>query len=312
MPVEDQGVGFAGIAFEAVAGTFVAATKMFPIQSESLGYTQASQWRRVIRGIADELGAVQGNSSIAGDIVMECLPDVLPYFLYASRNTVAKTGVSPLTYTCTPFHGANPTATRTLSITVVRNGVGFAYTGCVVSAIKIGVNNGVLIMTISVVGRDEANQTPPAQSYANQSPFGNGMYTVAVPTGSTVLDVNTFEFTANDNASPEWRLSTVRVPQVVRFGQRDVGLTMNRDFLTRTEYDAFKVLTAQSVRVVAANGANANVQITCAAALKDTYVVNGLGNQGDLVNADMMWHGTYDTATSKSYEIIVVTTESIT
>lgn len=313
MPADIQATGFMGLAFEAVAGTFVAATKQFPIVSENLDYAQQTKFRRLIRGIADELGGVQGNSSIAGDITMECLPDVLPYFLFASRNTVVKTGIAPFTYTCTPFHGANPTATRTLSLTVVRNGVGFGYVGCVVGSIKIFVgSDGILMMTISVVGRDESNQTPPAQSYANQQPFGDGMYTIGVPTGSTVLDVDVFEFTANDNASPEWRKSVVRTPQFVRFGQREVAMTMTRDFLSRTEYDAFKALTAQSIRVIAANGANANVQITCAAALKDKYDIQGLANQGDLVTAQLAWKGEYDTGTSKSYEIIVQTTESIT
>lgn len=312
MPVDIQATGFMGLAFEATAGTFVAPTKFFPIRSETLKYVQDTQFRNVIRGVADSIGAVQGNSHIEGDVVMECLTDVVPYFMYASRNTVVKSGISPLTYTATPFHGANPTATRTLSLTVTRDGVTFGYTGCIVGQMKFGVDNGVMIMTLSIVGRDEASQTLPTATYTNQAPFGNGMYTIAVPTGSTVLDVDVFELTVNDNAVPEWRLSTVRTPQFVRYGARDVKLTMSRDFPSRTEYDAFKTIAAQSVRLVAANGANSNFQATLAAAIKDDYTVGGLGALGDLVRADMSWQGTYDTATSKAYELIVITTESIT
>lgn len=313
MATDIMATGFMGLAFEATAGTFLAPTKFFPIKSENLDYVQSTQWRRVIRGLADNIGGIQGNSNIAGDITVECLPDVIPYFLHASRNTFVKSGITPFTYTYTPYHGANPQAARTLSLTVVRNGVTFGYTGCIVHHLKFTCgNDGVLWATFSIVGRDEATQTLPTATFANQSPFGAGMYTIGVPTGSTVLDVDSFDINVNDNGKPEWRLAAVRTPQFVRFGQRDVSVTMKRDFQTRAEYDTFKTLTAQSIRIVAANGASANFQFTAAAAVKDPYNVNGLGNQGDIVAADLTWMGTYDTSTSKAYEIIVITTESIT
>lgn len=313
MAIDIQATGTLGIAFESVAGTYVAPTKFMPLRSESLKYQQDTYWRRVIRGLADNIGGVNGPSHIEGDIEIEVLDDVFPYFLYASRNTVAKTGASaPFTYTTTPFHGANPTSARTLSITVVRNGVVFGYTGCVVSSISMTVDNGVLVATMHIVGRDEATQSAPTPSWPTTTPFGHGVYTIGIPTGSTVLDIDTFTFQVNDNAVAEPRLSTTRAPQFVRFAQREVTLSVSRDFSSRTDYDAYKALTAQSVRILASKGANNSVQLTMPAAVKDDFTVGQLGSQGDLVRSDITYQATYDTATSKSYEFIVITAESIT
>lgn len=313
MAVDIQATGFMGLAFETTAGTYTAPTKFFPIRSESLAYTQDTMWRRVIRGVADIIGAVGGPSHIEGDIEMEYLSDIGPYFLYASRNTVVKSGAGPYVYTCTPFHGALPTAARTMSLTVVRDGVVFAYTGCVVGSMTYTVDGGVLVATYSIVGRDEAVQTLPTATYVTTTPFGHGLYTIGNPTGSTILDVDTFSLQIEDNATAEVRLSNTRAPQFVRFGERNVQLTMSRDFTDRTEYDTYKAYTSRSVRVLASKGANESFQATLAAAIKDSYAISGLSAQGDLVRADITYQGTYDTTTSKSYELIATAaTENIT
>lgn len=312
MAVDIEATGFVGIAFEATAGTYVAPTKFFPISSENLKLVQDKMFRRLIRGIADELGAVKQYSRVEGTIEMECLHTVLPYFLHASRNTVGKTGTNPYVYTTTPFHSGVPTATRTLSITVVRNGMAFGYVGCVVSSMSITTNDGVAMLSVDIVGRDEATQSVPSSpTYDTTTPFGPGMYTIGNPTGSTVTDVDTFNFQANDNAQAVNRLASVTTPQVILFGQREVTLSMTRDFQDRTEYDAFKALTARSVRITMTSGANI-VQLTLPVTIKDTYEIGGLSDQGEVVTAEINYKGEYDTATSKSYEFVVTTTENIT
>jgi len=316
MPVDIMATGFAGIAFETTAGTYVAPTKFFPIISESLAYTQDQNWRRPIRGLADILGVVGGPSHVEGDIEMEFLSDVAPYFLYASRNTVVKTGTAPYTYTTTPIHGALPTASAagkpTLSITIVRDGAAFGYTGCVVSSQVYTTDNGVLKVTYTIQGRDEATQSVPTPTFSTETPFGHGLYTVSNPTGTPVLDVDTFSLQIEDNASGETRLSSTRAPQFVRFGERSVQLTMSRDFVDRTEYDTFKAYTSRSVTILASKAASNQVTFKVAGAIKDAYAISGLATQGDLVRADITYQGVYDTATSKAYEIIVTTpTENI-
>jgi hypothetical protein len=312
MPQEIQAVGYIGLAFEATAGTYTAPTKGFPIASESLKYSNNDKTRRLIRGIADALGQIAGPFHIEGDISMEFLPDVIPYFMYASRNTVVKTGTNPYTYVGTPGHAALPNSGRTLSITVVRNGVAFGYTGCVVSGLSANTDDGVLMATASIVGRNETDQSVFAQTYVNQLPFSHGMYTIGVPTGSTVTDVDTFSFSLADAAEAQNRLTNTRAATFVKFGEREVTLAMTKDFTGRTEYDQFKALTSKSVRVKADNGASASVQITLPNTTMTAYDISGLSGQGDLVMADVTYQGFYDPTTSKSYEISVTTTENIT
>ena len=303
--------GFIGIAFETTWGTWVAPTRFFPIKSESLTYQQDTQKRRLIRGIADNSGHVAGFSYVSGDIEMELLEDVLPYFLHVSRNTVVKSGTGPWTYTCTPAHwGAQdqlPATKKGMSIAVVKNGITFGYVGCVVSGITISQDGGIPTMKISVVGKNEATQTLPVYSgISTDAPFNTGQYAIEVPTASAVLDCENFEFSVNDSAEPQHRLSTDLTPQWIKWGQREVMLQMERDFNTRTEWDAFKALTSSSVTVKMTKSASASVAIKLANAVRDSHEIDGLSDQGSATKQRMTWEGDYDTATSKSYEIIVV------
>ena len=313
MPEDIQATGYMGIAFETVAGTYVAPTKYFPSRSESLQYRQETHWRRPIRAVNDILGAVSGMAHVEGDVEMEVLEDIVPYWLYASRNTVVKTGAGPnYIYTTTPFHGALPTTGKTLSITVVRAGVTFGYTGCLVGSMTFGMDGQIHILTMSVHGRTEASQSLPTPTFTTTSPYGSGTYTVEIPTGTVVTDADTFELQIEDNASSEQRLQSIVGAAFVRFGERNLQLSVERDFVSRADYDAFKALTAQSITILASKGANNSIQYKLPVAIKDTYDMGGLQNQGDLVRAAIVYRGAYDPSTTKSYEIVVKTQENIT
>jgi len=293
------------------ANTYVAPTKFFPFRSESLKYVQDTVWRRPIRQNVDVLGGVSGDVHVEGDIEIEALEDVVPYFHFASRLTCAKSGTSPnFIYTFTPTASGSPPS-DTLSITVIRNGAVFAYVGCVVSSYKYTIDSGLLIYSCSLIGSDEASQTLPVPTYTTTVPFGAGQYNIQMPTATQVFDVDTFEFSVNDNAEPQFRLkNTGRGAQFVKYGERSVQITTERDFLNRTDYDAYKALTAQSLTLVATKGANNLIQLDAPTVIKDTYEV-GLSGQGDLVRASLSYQGTYDPATSKAYSIIVKTQENI-
>src|SRR5262245_59108658 len=128
MPIGIGASGTMGFAFEATQGTYVAPTVYFPIYSENLQYKQGGKQRRPIRGLADVIGVVQGNSWIEGDITMEALPMATAYFAYISRNTVVKTGAGPFVFTCTPSAAAvGPVnaAKGSASITIRRNAITF-------------------------------------------------------------------------------------------------------------------------------------------------------------------------------------------
>lgn len=313
---DDVAVGSPAGAFPTfntatVAGTYTAPTKFFPFMNETLDFQQATKWRRPIRKSADIIGAVAGDAHVEGDIEMEALEDVVPYFLYASRTSVAKTGSSPnFTYTITGTSVALPV--RTLSITVERNtGVVFGYVGCVVSSFKFHMDEGTLMFTVSIVGRDEASQSTPTPTFSTTVPFGAGQYSVEIPTATAVFDVDTFEWTCNDNGIPQYRMkNTGRGAQFINLGERQVSLTCERDFDTRADYEAFKALTSQSITITASKGVNNSISLLMPVATKDTYSV-ALAGQGDLVRASIAYQLPID-GTGKSYQIVIKTQEDLT
>jgi|SRR5690349_2107439 len=298
--------GLLGVAIETTPGTYLAPTKYVPFMKETLKYDQATDWRRPIRQSPDVIGAVAGDSYIKGDIDMEALHDCVPYFLYATRNTVVKTGAGPFVYTCTPSAVAIPV--KTLSITVLRNGVVFGYTGCVVGGFTFSIDKGKLMFKPEIVGRDEAVQSAPTATWPTSVPFGAGSYSLQIPTASQVFDADTFEFKVDDKAEPNFRIkNTGTGAQFIAFKEREIGIKSERDFDTRVEYDAFKALTAQSITLTATQGANV-ITLAAATAVKDTYEVN-LDSQGDLVRTQIEYVGTL--GAGNAYSVVVTTPESI-
>lgn len=302
--------GVIGVAFETTPGTYVAPTKFFPIKSESLKKTQDVLQRRILRGIVDINGTVQGNTTVEGDIEMEAYEDAFVWFLAASRCSVVKTGTNPnYIYTVKGTHNAEPVNGRTLSIAVVRNGVVFGYTGCIVGSQEWSLDDGLLVHKFSIQGMDEAVQTNPTASYTAVSAFGPGMYTYNIA-GTATCDMDSISFSINDNATPEHRICS-RGPRFLRWGERETTATLERDFIDRTDYDAYLAQTAQSLEFIASKGANNSMSIKIPVAQKDKYEV-GLSGQTDLIRASIDYIGVYDATTTAAWEIVVKTQESIT
>lgn len=305
------GSGFIGAAVEPVSGIYAAPTKYFPITSETLKQMQDTQYRTPIRHTVDIIGAVQGDVHVEGDIVMEALPDVMPYFLDCARLTLVKTGASsPFTYTGTPNAIAVPT--KTMSVTIVRNGIVFGYVGCCVGQYKFEINNGILQVTWSLVGNNEAVQSVPSDTYANGVPFGEGQYHLELPTGSTILDADGFDFTVNDNATPNYRMRNDTVgASFINFGERQVTMDLTRDFLSRADYDAYKSLATQGFLFTASQNSNNMITFTSPATIRDTHETN-LDGQGNLIRSKIAYKSMLDTGTNRSYQIVVTTTEVMT
>lgn len=301
--------GIMGVALETVSGTYTAPTKFFPFMSESLVTPQETVWRRPIRQTADILGAVPGNFHMEGDISFEALEDVVLYFLMASRTDVEQTGLDPnWVYTITPTSAG--VAANTLSITLVRNGIVFGYTGVTTSSFSFSISDGLLMFDVSLMGRDEGVQSAPTPTWTTTTPFGAGMYSVEFPTGTPVVDTDTFEWTVEDNAEPNFRLkSTGRGAQFIKYGERNATMTAERDFDSRTDYDNFKALTSQSVTISATRTANNSISLLAPVAIKDTYEVTAPG-QGDLVRASISYQHIVD-GTGKSWEITIESQEDL-
>jgi hypothetical protein len=301
--------GYVGIALETTAGTYAAPTKFFPIRSESLSWSQNTNWRRVIRGTADVIGAIPGNGNVEGDIDMELLADVLPYFLRTARGTLSAITTPEAGYEFVPTHGA--LASATMSVTVVRSGEAFGYVGCNVSSMTFGVDNDMATSTFTVLGmREESVAVPAAPTYTDDEPYGSGQWVIEVPTGTQVFDCDGFSFEVDDGGEVQNRLKNVLGAQFVAFGERTVSMSVDRDFDNRTEYNQFKALTERTITVQAGSTATNNVRFTMPTGIIDDYSVN-LSDVGSLVRASVTYQGTHDADTGGAYKIEVFTDESV-
>lgn len=305
--------GYVGIAPEAVPGTYVAPTKFLVLTDESMQFQQETKWRRPLRGIADVAGGLPGNSHVAGDVSVEITHDTLPHILLAARGTTIKTGTTPnFTYTFTPTAVAVPT--KTLSITVVRNGVAFGFVGCVVGSQAYTIDDGTLMATFSITGRDEGTQSVPTPTHTTTLPYGAGEYKLEIPTASQVFDADAFSLTINDGADPQFRIGDSRAARFIKFGERSVELTTERDFESRTDFDNYKALVSQSITLKAGHTGPARDDITFLVpqGVKDSYEISGMSGQAELIRASITNQGVYDATTSKSYSIVVKTSEDVT
>jgi hypothetical protein len=294
------------------SGIYVPPAKFFPVQSTNLGQQQATIWRRGIRQTVDTYGAVPGNENIAGDLELEFLPDVIPYFMMASRLTVVRTGTSPnFVYTATPANSAM--TSTTLSITEIKNNQVFGYTGLVVSSYTITVNDGVAMYRASLIGGTEATQTDPTEVYSATSvPIGAGQWDFKIPDTTAIFDVDTFEFQVEDNGEPQFRLkSNNRGAQWVKFGARNATLSFDRDFPNRAEFDLYKALTPTTVKVSGITDVNTGFDITLPKAIRNSYEVP-LGGQGDVIRARQELQAVFDTTVSRAFQLIVRTQEVVT
>jgi hypothetical protein len=311
---------------------FVPATKFFPIKNDTMKLDKQTDWRRTIKGVADSHGHVPGNMHAAGDVDVEFLEDVHPYFMMASRmNVVKSAGPTNWIYTGTPLHGALPSAAvkSTLSITIVRGGLIFCYVGCVVHGHEFNLENGVLMTKYHILARDDVYgeltipPSMPVNAPTPTTPFGMGSYNIQVPTATQIFDVDKFTFTVDDGGVAEFRLRnntpaaggpSPLSPQFIRFGERKVDLKLERDFVDRTEYNNWQtqILRAISI-IVQRQGGSVNNQLTLTVpqAVEKDYTGLGLSGQGNLLRYTMDYECEYAAGPGYSYQEVVASQESI-
>lgn len=315
MPAGLGGVGAMFVTLEATYGTYLdptagAATGLWvPYLDESLAYTESKYYSPQIRSSYIDSDVKQSFYHVEGDIKMEVDATYLPYFLKASRLSVAKSGAGPYVYTCTP--GTNGSAypggsQLGMSITIFRNGVGFGYGGCVVSQAVYTIENGVAMVTFSLIGLSEA--TPGGvgtQSFAAANIFGADAHTIYTDASGTAptfasadANFNGFTFTLNDNATPQNRITPVRSATYVAFGKSEFGYDTELDFIDKTEYNNFVASTTKAIRYQSVKPGGAGTFAAATSALRitarrtayDSYVVNNPGI-GDIVMARVNGHG---------------------
>jgi hypothetical protein len=307
MAIGVSGGGNAGLAFEVTPGTYVAPTKFFPILGESLEFQPGNVYRRPIRQSVDAIGVVPGNVVITGSMSMEALDDVIVYFLYAMRMGIVKSGTTPnWIYTCTPT-STSVFPTRTLSITVVRNGQVFGYVGCVCTKMTLSIQNDILQMDCDIIAQNEATQSAPTPTWGTSVPYGPGTWNIGIPTATQVFDMDTFSYSIDEAGAAAYRLKNTgansgRGAQFVSMGERTVQMTASRDFLDKTDYGLFQAGTAQTITIACLRGINNGISFLMGSVFKSAMQIP-LSAQGDIIRASL----TYDTTIDGSGNATVLT-----
>lgn len=310
MPAGIGAGAYLAFCFETTMGTYLppntAGTVFVPIISESLHYVEDKYYSPQLRQSAVVADVKSGPYHVEGDIEMEVDVNYLPYFLYCTRHNIAKSGSGPYTYDFTPSAaGSASTASsgavpRTASISVIRNGVGFGYGGCILNTMEFTIDAGILKCTFNVLGMSE--QQPGAlgtPAWVASLLFGADSHSIYVaasganPTfGAADLTFNGFTFNANHNATAQNRINALRAASYVSFGETECTYTTELDFMNRTEYDNFKSAATRAIKLESCIGGSDFTAATSAVKLQvnksvyDTYEV-GVGGIGDLIMANV-------------------------
>lgn len=304
MPAGLSGSGWVGWALESTKGTWVTPSIWIPILNESLTYTEDRYFSPQIRQQTIVSDVKQGYYHVEGDIEWEVDPSFLPYVLYCSRHSITKTGAGPYEYKYVPSQaGATSTAAsgavqRTASITVARNGEFFGYTGCTLGGFSFTIDEGILKMTLNIMGEAEVDQAGPfTPSWSAPILYGADAHNVYVaasatsPTFSGVsTDFNGFTFTANYNAEAQNRIVADRSASYVSFGETEANIETELDFIDRTEYDNFVATTQKAIKLECCNGgatyaaATNAVKVQANRSVYETYDIQ-LGGLGDIIMA---------------------------
>lgn len=337
MPAGLGGGGWLAICLEATMGTYLppttAGTVWVPILSEDFRYREDRYFSPQIRQQTIVSDAEQSFYHVEGDIRMEVDPNFMPYFLMCCRHNITKdtSGHTPqIVYTFAPSSaGSASTAAsgmvqRTASITIVRNGVGFGYAGCVFGGYEFTIDNGVLVATLNGFGLSEA--TPGAlgtPAWVQPLLFGASAHSVYVaaagvaPTFSAAdLTYNGYTFTANFNASAQNRLTPSRAATYIAYGETEATYTTELDFIDKTEYTNMINNTLRAVRFESLRGGTTYALATGAFRIDvnnstyNDYAVN-LGAMGDLIMATTEGRA-IGIAGGDAYKITCVSTATIT
>lgn len=305
------GGGYLALVPEVTMGTYLdpstSGAVFVPIMSETLAYTSQNYYSTAISQSAMARGAKPNYYSVAGDISLEVDMNFLPYFLYASRFAITKTGsMAPYAYTFKPsFAGAASTAAsgavmRTMSLTTFRNGLAFGYAGCVCQSIEFTIDNGILMATLGILGLSEtpggAAGTP---AWVAPSLFGADAHSIYLDTAglsptfaSASLAYNGFTATLNHNGAAQNRINAARSASYISFGETEVTYSTELDFLDRTEYNDFAAVTARAVKLESLKGgtpysmATEALQLIMYNSFYDTYPVN-MSGMADLIMASV-------------------------
>jgi hypothetical protein len=250
---------------------------------------------------------------------MEALPEVMAYFLIASRwgSNVIKTGVGPFVYTATNSDVVHLKANkRSLTISIDRAGVDFAYLGCQVVQTTIGFGDGgVPQVTYSIIGRKQTDDYVigvPVLSDPTELPFSVDecdLTIAASPRGD--VDAESVEFVLNDNGEPRFNLTGQDAADYVKFGEFIGEANYEIDFENKADYAIWRARTAQELILHCEKSANQKFDLEFHGAMYDTFEV-ALTAIGDQVRASAAARAVHNVAAGFAATLAITTAEDIT
>jgi hypothetical protein len=299
------------VGLETTYGTPVDPTDSgvgvwMPVLDEALVYAETKYYSPQVRQQSMVSSVVPAPYHVEGPLHFEVDANYLPYLLYASRHTVTKTGTGPYVYSAVPtgLGATYPGGTaRGLSILVIRNGVNFLYSGCVIGEFAFTLNNGVLECTATVLGLAEQDASGAATtSWIDPQLFGADAHSIYVDAAGltpafAALDVNFngYTMTINHAAEAVNNINPARSANFIKYGVTEATLTTTLDFVDKTEYNNFKASTLRSIKLESNRPGGAGstfaasteaVRITNYRTAYDAYTVSTRG-MADLVSADV-------------------------
>lgn len=328
MPPGIGATSYIGIAPEAVKGTYVAPTVYVPILRETLKYTENKYYSQQLRQQVVDSEVKPGYYHTEGEIELEVDTNNFLLFCYASRHAIVKTGAGPYEYTFVPTTagttstGAGATTAKTLSITAVRNGIVFGYTGCTMSQYEFVIDGGVLKCTLSVVGEGEADQSLPTPTWIAANILGADSHNVFTgasgvsPTFTQDHTFNGFTFMINHNAEARNNIRSLRSATYVKYGKTDIEVRSELDFETKTDYTNMKNAATRAIKLESTVGggsyaaATDGIKLQVNRAAFDTYDID-VESIEDIVSAGFVGHGLVQVG-GDAYQIGVKSAVSIT
>lgn len=305
MPAGLSGSGWLGLALESTKGTYVPPTVYVPIISESFRYVEDRYYSPQIRQDTIVSDVKQGYYHIEGDFEMEVDVNFVPYLLFCTRHTPS---FATSTYTFVPSDaGSTSTAAsgmvqRTASITIERNDIEFGYSGCTLGTLRIWLDGGILKMGGTLIGEKDNTATGDTPTWSAPSLFGADATEISTgasgltPTFTPVYDFNGFEFEANFNGAAQNRIRRDRSASYVSFGETELTLTTELDFVDKTEYNNFVATTQKAIQLESLIGgttwaaATQAFRLTVYRGVYETYDL-GLSGLGDLIMAGVTMRG---------------------
>jgi hypothetical protein len=317
MAVEIAGAGHIGVALEVTRGTYVAPAKFVPFTAESLMQPRTDPWRTPIIGKNVVMGKVQGRRHVEGTITMELLPEVFVYFLAASRygDNIQKTGAGPYTYTAKNGTAAKLDDTlRSMSISMKRGGIGFAFVGCQAGGFRFFAEDGVPYVEASIVGLEQTEDyaAPGSPTVPTEQPFNSTETTVDIA-GSTRADLDSLEINLNDNPEPRFNMSGQEGADFVKWGEHVADASFEVDFESKADYAIWEARTTQELILACNKSASQQVTVELFGAIYDSYEVSGAGGLGDLIRASASLRAVYAGGADDGADSIeVITAENLT